>query len=145
MEFNPFKRKISELNTLEAKQGNALLSEPFLLDPYFQRAVVLIAENNEKGTVGFVLNNPLDLKVQDLITDFPEFKSPVYLGGPVEAQNLFFIHNKPQLIPGSMHIKDSIYWNGDFEILKSLIRKKLIQENDLRLSLIHISEPTRRS
>ena len=43
-------------NTLEVNPGDVLLSEPFLLDMYFSRAVVLIMDHNEEdGTCGIIL------------------------------------------------------------------------------------------
>jgi putative transcriptional regulator len=39
-------------------------------------------------------------------------------GGPVEQDNLYFIHNIPELIPNSIEISNGIYWGGDFESTK---------------------------
>ncbi|KAA3644336.1 MAG: YqgE/AlgH family protein [Bacteroidetes bacterium] len=135
MEFNPFKHKISELNSLEAIPGNALLAEPFLIDPYFKRSVILMVENNEAGAIGFVLNNPLEIKVHDLVSDFPATDFDVFVGGPVESKSLFYIHNKPDLLPGCQKITEELYWNGDFEILKAAIRFKHIKKNDIKFFL----------
>ena len=59
--------KIKELNVLTASQGNILVAEPFMQDDYFKRAVVLLAEKNEEGTVGFILNEQLNLQLKDVI------------------------------------------------------------------------------
>ena len=135
MDFDPFKYKISELNTLQAEKGLVLVAEPFMDDPYFKRSVVLIAENNAEGTVGFNLTQGIDIQLQDLVDDFPAFNSQVYLGGPVQAQSLFYIHSKGDLIPNSQVISDKLYWAGDFEILVDLIRFGKITENDIRFFL----------
>ena len=40
--------------------GKILVSEPFLLDSYFKRSVILLGEHSEEGTVGFILNKQTD-------------------------------------------------------------------------------------
>jgi putative transcriptional regulator len=68
-------------------KGRLLISEPFLNDDFFHRSVVLLAENSENGTMGFILNKPVGHNVHELINDFPEFESEVYFGGPVDNQS----------------------------------------------------------
>jgi putative transcriptional regulator len=135
MTFNPFKHKISELNSFSPEQGLAIIAEPFMEDDYFKRAVVLLTEYNKKGALGFILNNELDLRVHDVIEDFPINNAPLYLGGPVEPQNLFYIHTKGELIKGSTHISTNLYWNGDFEDLKNKITEGLISTDEIKFFL----------
>ena len=52
---------------LTPHKGRILISEPFLLDNYFKRSIVLITEHSEEGTVGFVLNKPVSLKISEVI------------------------------------------------------------------------------
>ncbi|MEX2380550.1 MAG: YqgE/AlgH family protein [Vicingaceae bacterium] len=135
MDFNPFKRKISELNTLEPQKGNLLVAEPFMQDFNFMRSVVLLVENNEDGAVGFILNKAEGMQVKDVIADFPDFDAPLYLGGPVETQSLFFLHTKGDLINDSVKIKDGLYWNGNLEQVKAMIEQKLVQPNEIKFFL----------
>lgn len=117
------------------KKGKLLIAEPALTgDVSFTRSVVLLAEHNEEGSVGFILNKPLQYNISDLIT---EIKIPfqVYNGGPVEQDNLYFIHKVPHLIANSVEISDGIYWGGDFEKTISLINQKVISEDDIRFFL----------
>lgn len=116
--------KITHNNVLPA-QGNVLISEPFLQDAYFQRAVVLLIEHTRDGSMGFVLNKKTDLVVN---TFFPELERlpeiPIYLGGPVSANHLYFIHSLGDLIiPGSVKVNDQLYFDGNFEALKRYIMK----------------------
>ena len=57
---------------LDPEVGRILISEPFLLDSYFKRAVILLGEHSEEGTVGFILNKPTDLLLNDALEDFPD-------------------------------------------------------------------------
>ena len=121
--------------SLKPKKGKLLIAELSITgDVSFNRSVVLLAEHNDEGSVGFILNKPLEYDISDLIT---EIKVPfkVFNGGPVEQDNLYFIHKVPQLIEGSVEISDGIYWGGDFEKTIKLINSELITENDIRFFL----------
>ena len=116
--------KITHNNVLPA-QGSILMSEPFLQDAYFQRSVVLLVEHNTEGSMGFVLNKKTDLIVNSFFSELEEYPEiPIYLGGPVSANRLFFIHSLGDLIvPDSVKIKDHLYFDGDFEALKRYMLK----------------------
>ncbi len=101
--------------------GAFLISEPFLADSYFKRAVVLVSEHDDKGTLGFILNKPTDVNINDAVENFPEFDSPLYFGGPVEINTLFYIHTIGPILDGAKLISDGIYWGGDFDQLKLMI------------------------
>ncbi len=120
---------------LKPNKGKLLIAEPTLTgDVSFNRSVVLLAEHNEEGSVGFILNKPLEYKINDLVTEI-EIPFQVYNGGPVEQDNLYFIHKVPDLIENSIEISDGIYWGGDFERTIDLINQKMISEDDIRFFL----------
>ncbi|MCD4697218.1 MAG: YqgE/AlgH family protein [Bacteroidales bacterium] len=108
-------------NNLKPSKGKILISEPFLLDYYFKRSVVLLAEHNDEGSFGLILNKPVDILLSEIVQDFPEFKAPVYLGGPVKTENLYFIHTLGDIIDNSLQILDGLYWGGDIDHIKELI------------------------
>ena len=119
----------------EPKKGKLLIAEPALTgDVSFNRSVVLLAEHNDEGAVGFILNKPLDYDISDLVS---EIKVPlkVFNGGPVEQDNLYFIHKVPHLIEDSIEISDGIYWGGDFEKIVELVNDNTITEKDIRFFL----------
>lgn len=134
MDFNPFKHKISELSSISAGKGNLLIAEPFMQDPYFKRSVVLLCEHSNEGIVGFILNQSLGIKLSEVMPDISEQDFPVFLGGPVSPQNLFFLHRFGEL-PGCLQITDELYWDGDFEILKMMLQKGEVMPEDIRFFL----------
>ena len=84
---------------VKPKKGKLLIAEPSLTgDVSFNRSVVLLAEHNQEGSVGFILNKPLNYSINDLVEEI-QVPFPVYNGGPVEQDNLYFIHKVPELIP----------------------------------------------
>lgn len=106
-------------NDVLPTQGSLLISEPFLQDAYFQRSVVLLVEHMQEGSMGFVLNKKTELSVNTFFADLQESPEiPIYLGGPVSANRLFFIHSLGDLIvPNSLKINDHLYFDGDFNAL----------------------------
>ena len=117
------------------KKGYLLIAEPSIIgDLSFNRSVILLADHNEDGSVGFIMNKPLKYSINDLIPEInANFK--IYNGGPVEQDNLYFIHNIPDLIPNSIEISSGIYWGGDFESTKELINKGKIKKMNIRFFL----------
>ncbi len=114
------------------KSGNVLLAEPFMLDSNFKRSAVLLCEQNEDGSIGFILNKKLDMRVDELIADFPEFDVPVYFGGPVQTDTIHYVHNVGDLLEESRPIADGVWWGGSFEKLKFLITSELIKPTNIR-------------
>ena len=117
---------------LKPNQGVLLISEPFLADSYFKRSVVLLSEHDKSGTLGFILNKPTDVNINDAVEDFPDFKSPLYFGGPVETDTLFYIHTIGPKLQGAKEIVNGIYWGGNYDQLKLMIDTGQVQSNMIR-------------
>ncbi|MGG9971858.1 YqgE/AlgH family protein [Ferruginibacter sp. SUN002] len=113
--------------------GTILISTPTVDDPNFEQVVILITEYNDKGASGFVINKLFSRKLNELI-EFKHSKAfPLFEGGPVEKESLYFIHQCPDLIDGGMFIVDSIYLGGNFEQAVKYISNDTIDESDIRL------------
>lgn len=117
---------------ISLEKGVFLVSEPFLPDPNFKRTVVLLTEHDAEGSIGFVLNRPTNLLLNDVLEDFPDFPVPLYLGGPVEQNTLHYVHHARFNIPGSKEVIPGLNWGGDFEVVRELIENQLLQPEDIR-------------
>jgi len=122
-----------DFTKFKPEQGKLLLSEPFSQDPNFKRTVVLLVTHDEEGSVGFVLNRPMDLKLEEIIDEFDSSHLPVWDGGPVQRDSLFYIHTLGDAIPDSIPITPELYWSGNFETVKALIKENKLAENEIRL------------
>jgi putative transcriptional regulator len=123
------------MSNIYLKKGHLLIAEPSIIgDMSFNRSIIIIADHNNEGSIGFILNKPLDFTLQDLI---PEIEIPfkVYNGGPVEQDNLYYIHKTPTLIPDSIEISPGLYWGGNFEKITNLIQQNKLDSNDIRFFL----------
>jgi Putative transcriptional regulator len=110
-------------NDLLPAQGSLLISEPFIQDSYFQRSVVLLVEHGQDGSMGFVLNKKTDHIVNTFFPELEKYENiPIYLGGPVCSNRLFFIHSLGEdIIPGTIKINENLFFDGDFNTLKQYI------------------------
>ncbi|MDP3461591.1 MAG: YqgE/AlgH family protein [Bacteroidales bacterium] len=122
-------------NDLAPERGRILLSEPFMGDFYFGRAVVLLAEHNDEGSFGLIMNKPVQTAFNEIVQDFPPFDARVYLGGPVGADRLFFIHTLGNEIPDSSEILHGLYWGGNMEIVREMVLLGLVQPEQIRFYL----------
>ena len=58
-----------ETNHIVPTRGKVLISEPFLCDHMFGRAVILLVDHTQDGTMGLVMNKPLPLFLNDLLSE----------------------------------------------------------------------------
>lgn len=115
--------------------GILLIADPFLKDPNFLRTVVLLCDHQEEGSFGFVLNKRIDNTLDELLADFEGFSLPVYYGGPVQTDTIHFVHQYPDLIADSFKVNDDIYWGGNFETVKALIKSNSIHPDKIKFFL----------
>jgi putative transcriptional regulator len=80
------------------------------------------------------LNRPLNYTVNDLLPDI-NCHFPVYQGGPVEQDNLYFVHKIPQLLSDSIEVANGIFWGGNFEALKDLLNNEALKTSEIRFFL----------
>jgi putative transcriptional regulator len=75
-------------------RGFVLVAKPGLLDPNFQRTVVLVAPAPDGATLGVIVNRPTQQSLASILPGNPtlaRFTEPLYFGGPVERVGLFAV------------------------------------------------------
>ena len=117
------------------KKGNLLISQPLTEDDFFHNSVIFLTQHSNDKVVGFIINKPTEIKINDLLEDFLNIDAIVYFGGPVSTDSLYFIHKTPYKIDGSIHIVSDLYWGGDFDQVKQLINDGILSSRDIRFFL----------
>jgi putative transcriptional regulator len=113
--------------------GSILISTPTIGDPNFEKVVIFITESNEKGAMGFIINESFPRTLNELI-EFKNVKTfPLHDGGPVEREHLYFIHQRPDLIEGGIPVINSIYMGGDFKQAITHLNNNTLQISDMKL------------
>ena len=100
-----------------------LVAMPSMLDSNFSRTVMLLAEHNSEGAVGFVLNRPSTVPLKSMISvidrDVPP-AIPAWYGGPVDTGTAIILHTrKPS--EGDTEVGKGIYLSTSGRVLDSLI------------------------
>ncbi|WP_030614460.1 YqgE/AlgH family protein [Streptomyces sclerotialus] len=70
--------------------GRLLVATPALADPNFDRAVVLLLDHDEEGSLGVVLNRPTPVGVADILQPWAALAGEpgvVFQGGPVSLDS----------------------------------------------------------
>lgn len=123
------------MNDNKMKIGNLIIADANILnDLNFNRSVILLTEHSSNGSLGFILNKKSNIKLKDIIIN-TDCNFSIFYGGPVEPENLYFIHTKPEIIPNSIEISDGIFWGGDFNKIIESINNSLLKKSDIRFFL----------
>jgi putative transcriptional regulator len=118
---------------MNIKPGTILLSTPALQDENFYKVVIVIAEYNAKGAMGFIVNKSFARVLNELV-EFSQSKPyTLYVGGPIASESLFFIHALAHTISGGTVIEKKIYLGGDFKQALAYINHTAIPEKNIKL------------
>jgi putative transcriptional regulator len=101
-----------------------LIAMPGMTDGNFAGAVVYMCEHTERGALGLIINRPIEIGVQqlfekvDLVLERDDLlETPVYLGGPVQTERGFVLHE--QLDEEGGHYSSTLKIDGGLEMTTS--------------------------
>ncbi len=108
-------------------QGQFLVATAELQDPRFIRTVVYVVRHDADGTIGVVVNRPIQTMplaalLKDLGLDGQGVTGDVrvHYGGPVEPTRGFVLHTTDYTAAGSEVVKDGIAVTTQPEILRAI-------------------------
>jgi putative transcriptional regulator len=113
------------------KPGQIIKSSTLLDGSYFENSRILLAEYNEKGALGFLLNRPFSRSLNELVEFRHSPPFPLHEGGPVDQEHLFIVHTRPDLIAGSRSVNDQFFLGGDMNDAVKYINNKTLQPADI--------------
>ncbi|HMZ47218.1 MAG TPA: YqgE/AlgH family protein [Chitinophagaceae bacterium] len=118
---------------MKSYQGKIICNTVLMNDENFIDTTIFITEHNQNGAIGFIINKPFYKSLNQL----EEFKNclavPLYFGGPVDNEHLFFIHQRNDLIKGGTLITNNFYFGGDFKQAITLLNQQLITTSDIKI------------
>ena len=103
-------------NQPSPSRGFVLVAKPTVEDWVFKRSVsILVDHDNEEGTMGIIVNKPTRFYLDELLPEIEiAHELPLYLGGPVGTNQLFFIHTLGNdVIPDSLQLTSELFFGGD--------------------------------
>jgi len=114
------------------KAGDILIAKPFLQDGHFKRSVIYMGEHSDEGSLGFILNKPHGLLLRDIFPHLKNGNFPLFDGGPVSPNQLFYTHTVGMNLSDSVEIGNGVYWGGNFFELSHMIEHEQISSNQIR-------------
>ena len=117
------------MNT-KIQNGSFLISTPDINYDIFFKSIIFISNIENQEIIGFIINKKTKFFVHDFIKDFPIKNVPLYIGGPVETNSIFFIH-KCENINNCVRINSNLFFGGDFKELIFKLKRKEIKINDI--------------
>lgn len=118
---------------MQVQPGNIIISTKLLDNTNFEKVVIVITEHNEKGSIGYVFNQLFPRTFNELEEFKHSIAVPLYAGGPVQTDKLYFMHRRPDLIPSDEHVAGNVYLNGDFKKAVQLLNNGQLPVKDVRL------------
>jgi len=131
MDLNIELLKIKSNNVLPQK-GRALIAEPLLPDFLFGRSVILLTDDTRNAHAGLILNHHSGMKVGEVMSDFENTTAELYIGGPVENDVLFWLHQFGDIIHGSKRVFGSVYLGGDYDQMVDLYKHGFITDDKIK-------------
>ena len=111
--------------------GNILIAMPHLIDPRFQKSVILICEFSKKHVMGLILNKEIkNINLNDLtkklnIPKSNPFKNDIiFNGGPVYTGQGFILHSSDMIYKNTEQVIDNICLTTSIEILEDFCMDK---------------------
>ncbi|MBQ3323867.1 MAG: YqgE/AlgH family protein [Muribaculaceae bacterium] len=107
----------------EPSRGSMLVAKPTVEDLCFKRSVSILIDHDAEGSMGVIVNKPTRFTLNELM---PEIECnepmPLYLGGPVGTNMLFFLHTLgADVIPESVQLAPGVFFGGSFDVLKMFL------------------------
>lgn len=126
-----------DIENISPQKGSLLVAEPFLRESYFNHSVIcLIDYDSIKTTMGIVLNRRLDIDLASVVPAITiDTEIPLFCGGPLSCDRLFYIHTLGDIIPKSQTIIPGLYFGGDFDIISDYINSGYPIEGKVRFFL----------
>ncbi len=114
--------------------GSLLVAEPFLREEYFNHGIISLVEYERgKSAMGLVLNKATGYTLGEAIEGVQdEIDIPIYCGGPLSCDRLFYLHSLGDEFRGARKIAEGLYIGGDFKQVKSYVNMGLETEGRMR-------------
>ncbi|MCC5791724.1 MAG: YqgE/AlgH family protein [Legionellaceae bacterium] len=107
--------------------NHLLIAMPQLKDPNFHQAVVYICENQPEGTVGLIINRPLQMPMglvfeQMHIQPVSHDKNalPLMFGGPIQPERGFVIHRPSGSWTSSLVLQEDVNVTTSQDIIRAI-------------------------
>ncbi|WP_216321600.1 YqgE/AlgH family protein [Deinococcus aestuarii] len=98
-----------------------LVASPHL-HGFFEGAVILLLEHDEKGAMGLVVTSPLRQTVQELLPDVPGGEAgSAWSGGPVDPTVGWCLYRESTNLPGEVRLAPGLLVTSSLDVLRAVM------------------------
>lgn len=119
------------MTALVSLANHFLIAMPTLADANFARSVTLICEHSDKGAMGIVVNRMTDLRLGDIFEQLSidpakasNTESIVYLGGPVQNNRGFVLHEPLGNWESTLTVTDNLGVSTSRDVLEAIAHNR---------------------
>ena len=104
-----------------------LIAMPSMKDPNFEKSVIYVCEHNPRGTVGLIINHPMQfplrlvfdqLKIEPIHIECNQM--PLLFGGPLQPERGFVIHRPYGEWRSSLALRDGVTITTSNDIIRAI-------------------------
>jgi len=106
-----------------------LIAMPAMVDSFFSKTLVYIAEHNDQGALGVIVNRPIDMSLAtlfekiDIALEADGFADlPVFFGGPVQTDRGFVLHRPVGAWQSTLAVNQQVGLTSSRDVLQAVAR-----------------------
>jgi len=118
------------------QRGMYLLATPQVGHPLWRETVILLLEHGPGGSLGVIVNRPLDIPAEELLPDLPGVRSRelrLYFGGPVGRDGLLWLLRARHVPEGAKQVLEEVSYGSNPALL---VERLLAGSNDSEVRLL---------
>ncbi|RUR17803.1 YqgE/AlgH family protein [Legionella sp. km535] len=107
--------------------NHLLIAMPSLNDPNFERTVIYLCEHHEQGSVGLIINRPMQFPLSIVFEqlqiepiNLEQNRMPLLFGGPVQPERGFVIHKQMGGWRSSLFLQDEVTVTTSNDIIRAI-------------------------
>lgn len=112
---------------INSLSNHLLIAMPSLKDPNFERSVIYLCENHEQGSVGLIINRPMQFPLSIVFEQLQiepirveQNTLPLMFGGPVQPERGFVIHKQIGGWRSSLFLQDEVTVTTSNDIIRAI-------------------------
>lgn len=107
--------------------NNLLIAMPSMNDPNFEHTVIYLCEHHEQGSVGLIINRPMQiplgivfeqLQIAPIVVE--KNRLPLLFGGPIQPERGFVIHKQMGGWRSSLLLQDEVTVTTSNDIIRAI-------------------------
>lgn len=115
------------MSVINSLANHLLIAMPSLHDPNFERTVIYVCEHHDEGSVGLIINRPMQVKLGIVFEQLKiepnhldKNKLPLLFGGPVQPERGFVIHKQIGGWRSSLFLQDEVTITTSNDIIRAI-------------------------